>query len=74
MLFTGPVQGPGPRPTKQMQQPTGIHTHKHTHTHTRTQSPQELRHSHIADVFTTLAGRFRDFQARNKAAKYQIAG
>lgn len=41
---------------------------------TPTRNAQELRHAHIADVFTTLAGRFRDFQGRNKAAKYQIAG
>ncbi|KAI8472381.1 MAG: Sec1-like protein [Monoraphidium minutum] len=34
----------------------------------------ELRHAHVADVFTTLAGRFKDFQSKNKAAKYQIAG
>ncbi|KIY93727.1 SNARE-interacting protein KEULE [Monoraphidium neglectum] len=34
----------------------------------------ELRHAHIADVFSTLAGRFKEFQAKNKAAKYQIQG
>lgn len=34
----------------------------------------ELRHNHIADVWSTLAGRFKEFQSKNKAAKYQIAG
>ncbi len=29
----------------------------------------ELRHSHIADVYTTLAKRFGDFQEKNRAAK-----
>lgn len=31
----------------------------------------ELRHSHIADVYTTLSRRFNDFQDKNKAAQYQ---
>lgn len=34
----------------------------------------QLRHSHIADVYTTLAKRFQEFQERNKAAKYQVGG
>ena len=31
----------------------------------------ELRHAHIADVYTTLSKRMTDFQDKNKAAKYQ---
>eukprot|EP00878_Enallax_costatus_P018017 GHUV01018943.1.p1 GENE.GHUV01018943.1~~GHUV01018943.1.p1 ORF type:complete len:543 (+),score=157.47 GHUV01018943.1:1151-2779(+) len=31
----------------------------------------ELRHAHIADVYTTLSKRMTEFQDKNKAAKYQ---
>eukprot|EP00879_Flechtneria_rotunda_P003010 GHRR01003228.1.p1 GENE.GHRR01003228.1~~GHRR01003228.1.p1 ORF type:complete len:663 (+),score=201.56 GHRR01003228.1:278-2266(+) len=31
----------------------------------------ELRHSHIADVYTQLSRKFQEFQDKNKAAKYQ---
>lgn len=33
----------------------------------------ELRHAFIADVYSTLANKFRDFQSKNKAAKIQGA-
>lgn len=29
----------------------------------------ELRHSFIAEVYSTLGARFKDFQAKNKAAR-----
>lgn len=32
---------------------------------------RELRHEHIADVYSSLSKRFTDFQDKNKAAKYQ---
>lgn len=32
----------------------------------------ELRHAHIADVYTSLSRRMTEFQDRNKAAKYQV--
>lgn len=34
----------------------------------------EFRHQHVADVFAALAARFKDFQSRNRAAKYQVGG
>jgi hypothetical protein len=31
----------------------------------------QLRHEHIADVYSSLSKRFAEFQEKNKAAKYQ---